>query len=130
MLKATATALAMLTLAAAAEAQVSIDWYTIDCGGGTSTGGGLSLSGTIGQFDAGAPMTGGSLSVQGGFWAVPPFCPGDFNGDGQVNTQDLTLFLIKFGQNVGAGVLQDMNGDGVVNTQDLTLFLIRFGRVC
>ena len=30
-----------------------IDWFTIDGGGGTSTGGVYSVSGTIGQPDAG-----------------------------------------------------------------------------
>lgn len=49
----------------------SIDWSTIDGGGGTSTGGVYSVSGTIGQPDAGAVMTGGSFSVNGGFWALP-----------------------------------------------------------
>jgi hypothetical protein len=48
----------------------SIDWHTMD-GGGTSTGGGYSLSGTIGQSDAGGPMTGGNYSLTGGFWALP-----------------------------------------------------------
>jgi hypothetical protein len=45
----------------------SIDWYTIDGGGGTSTGGVYSVSGTIGQPDAGT-MSGGSYSLVGGFW--------------------------------------------------------------
>ena len=49
----------------------SIDWFTIDGGGGTSTGGVYSVSGTIGQPDAGGPMTGGSHSLTGGFWALP-----------------------------------------------------------
>ena len=48
----------------------SIDWYTIDGGGGTSTGGVYSVSGTIGQHDAGGPMTGGNFSLTGGFWAL------------------------------------------------------------
>ena len=48
----------------------SIDWYTIDGGGGTSTGGVYSVSGTIGQPDAGGPMTGGTYSVTGGFWSL------------------------------------------------------------
>ena len=48
----------------------SIDWFTIDGGGGTSTGGGYSVSGTIGQPDAGGPMTGGNYSLTGGFWAL------------------------------------------------------------
>lgn len=49
----------------------SIDWHTIDGGGGTSTGGVFSVSGTIGQHDASGPMTNGQYSVTGGFWAVP-----------------------------------------------------------
>ena len=47
----------------------SIDWSTIDGGGGTSTGGTYSVSGTIGQPDAGA-MSGGHYTLQGGFWGV------------------------------------------------------------
>jgi hypothetical protein len=45
----------------------SIDWFTIDGGGGTSTGGVYSVSGTIGQPDAGR-MTGASYALDGGFW--------------------------------------------------------------
>ena len=53
-----------------AQAQYSLDWSTIDGGGGTSTGGVYSVSGTLGQPDAGGPMTGGQYSVTGGFWAL------------------------------------------------------------
>jgi hypothetical protein len=48
----------------------SIDWHTMD-GGGTSTGGGHSPSGAIGQPDAGGPMIGGNFTLNGGFWALP-----------------------------------------------------------
>jgi hypothetical protein len=51
-------------------AQYSIDWSTIDGGGGTSTGGVYSVSGTIGQPDAGGPMTNGQFAVTGGFWSL------------------------------------------------------------
>lgn len=44
---------------------------TVDGGGGTSTGGVYSVSGTIGQPDAGGPMTNGAYVVTGGFWALP-----------------------------------------------------------
>ena len=47
----------------------SIDWYKVSGGGGTSTGGLYSVSGTIGQHDAGGPMTNGPYSVTGGFWS-------------------------------------------------------------
>jgi hypothetical protein len=59
-----------LLLPALARAQsFSIDWFTIDGGGGTSTGGVFSVSGTIGQPDAGS-MSGGNYTLDGGFWAI------------------------------------------------------------
>ena len=60
-----------LALATRALAQsYSIDWFTIDGGGGASAGGVYSVSGTIGQHDAGGPMTGGNFSLTGGFWSL------------------------------------------------------------
>jgi len=65
----------LLAVAASAQAQnYAIDWFTIDGGGGTSAGGGYSLSGTVGQPDAGT-SSGGAYSLVGGFWGigtVPP----------------------------------------------------------
>ena len=48
----------------------SIDWYKVSGGGGTSAGGTYQVSGTIGQHDAGGPMTNGQYSLTGGFWAI------------------------------------------------------------
>jgi hypothetical protein len=49
----------------------AIDWFSIDGGGGTSSGGAFSLSGTIGQPDANPQlMTGGNFSLTGGFWSL------------------------------------------------------------
>jgi hypothetical protein len=55
----------------------SIDWFRVAGGGGTSTGtsidGTYQVSGTIGQHDAGEPMTGGDYSqysLTGGFWSI------------------------------------------------------------
>src|SRR5436189_1812116 len=47
----------------------SIDWFSIDGGGGSSTGGVYSVTGTIGQPDAGH-MSGGNFALDGGFWAI------------------------------------------------------------
>src|SRR5688572_6260636 len=63
-------------LGLSASAQYAISWSTIDGGGGPGTGGPMvginySVSGTIGQPDAGTTMTNGQYSVTGGFWAVP-----------------------------------------------------------
>src|SRR6185436_4115363 len=55
-------------LAARLHAQsYTIDWFTIDGGGGTSTGGVYAVSGTIGQPDAGQ-LSGGNFTLSGGFW--------------------------------------------------------------
>jgi hypothetical protein len=61
-----------LALTATAAAQnYSIDWFTVDGGGGTSIGGGYSVSGTIGQADANSqPLTGAGFSLVGGFWSL------------------------------------------------------------
>lgn len=47
----------------------SIDWCKVADGGGTSAGGAYTVSGTIGQPDAGA-MSGGNYSLTGGYWAL------------------------------------------------------------
>lgn len=66
------TALAAATLAAlagAASAQLVVSRFTVDGGGTTrATGGSYTLGGTIGQPDAGR-LSGGSLTVSGGFWS-------------------------------------------------------------
>jgi hypothetical protein len=48
----------------------SIGWYKVAGGGGTSSNGQYVVSGTIGQHDAGGPMTNGNYSLTGGFWAL------------------------------------------------------------
>jgi hypothetical protein len=48
-----------------------LTWYTVDGGGqagSASTGGSFSLSGTIGQPDAGPPLSGGAFGLGGAFW--------------------------------------------------------------
>ncbi len=61
---------ALLVPAAAHSQTYTIDWFKISGGGGTSTNGQYTLSGTIGQHDAGGPMTGGGYSLTGGFWSL------------------------------------------------------------
>lgn len=47
----------------------SVDWFKVAGGGGTSTGGGYSLSGTSGQPAAGK-LSGGNYSLESGFWSM------------------------------------------------------------
>jgi hypothetical protein len=48
----------------------SINWYKVAGGGGTSIGATYQVTGTIGQPDASAAMSGGQYSVTGGFWSL------------------------------------------------------------
>jgi len=48
-----------------------LTWHSIDAGGqagSASTGGSFALGGTIGQPDAGPPLSGGTFGLAGGFW--------------------------------------------------------------
>jgi hypothetical protein len=55
-------------IALAASNDFSVPWWTVDGGGGTSQGGDYVVSGSIGQPDAGSPMSGGEFTLVGGFW--------------------------------------------------------------
>ena len=120
--------LVLSCLAAPALAQYTIPWHTIDGGGGTSSGGGYTLSGTIGQADAGGVLTGGAYTLVGGFWAgfTEP-CPADFDGNGVANVNDLLAFLGAFRTQDASA---DFDGSGVVNVNDLLGFLGAFRAGC
>jgi len=63
--------LAATPVAAATQGGVfAVDHYTMDNGGGISTGGVFTVDGTIGQPDADPlqPSTGGVFAITGGFW--------------------------------------------------------------
>jgi hypothetical protein len=60
--------LILQTARAASDAPYSLDWWTVDTGGGASSGGAYSLNGTIGQTDAGS-LRGEDYALSGGFWA-------------------------------------------------------------
>jgi hypothetical protein len=87
--------LALLLGATFATAQTGggsdLSWWTVDGGGGTLTGGGYTLSGTVGQPDAAPTLRGGGYTLRGGFWGdvggtddQPPRPPGP---------DDVTLYL-------------------------------------
>ena len=116
---------AMLAFAASARAQLSANWYTVDGGGGTCSGGAptfrtFTISGTIGQPDAGT-MTGGggTFTLLGGFWpgAAPPTSQcgsADFNHDGDTATDaDIEAFFSCLAGNCCPTCdSADFNGDG------------------
>jgi hypothetical protein len=121
-----------------------LSWHTIDGGGGTSTGGGYELSGTVGQPDVGE-MAGGTYSLTGGFWAgssgsVTGECAnacGDLNGSGgDVDLVDFSGFSVCFGLSGPSAACpqedfdcSDLNGDGVIDLVDFSTFSVLFGTV-
>ncbi len=75
-----------------------LSWNTLDGGGGTSAGGGFTLTGTVGQHDAGtSALTGGNYELNGGFWFgvnCPLDIPADYDLDCDVDQDDYTLFEV------------------------------------
>lgn len=55
-----------------------------------------------------------------GAW-MPPTIPGDLNGDGDVNVQDIKILLKNWGEPLQSAA--DLNGDGVVNGLDFDQLL-------
>src|SRR5713101_9560726 len=62
--------LATLAFASLATAQkLHIDCFRIGGGGGASSGGNYTVSGTVGQFEAGS-LAAGNFKLDGGFWPI------------------------------------------------------------
>jgi hypothetical protein len=66
------------------------------------------------------------LNVSALSFRVPVGCPGDLDGNLEVNLDDLTLLLQSFGSGPGG----DIDGDGDTDLDDLTLLLQVFGTTC
>lgn len=57
-------------------------------------------------------------------WRIPGgACPGDFDGDGEIEGKDLATLLAQWGTSGSA----DLNGDGTVSGTDLTFILSSWG---
>jgi hypothetical protein len=92
-----------------------LSWYTIDGGGGRSSGGQYSLIGTIGQPDA-AWSSSGNYELLGGFLPGGPLCFVNFE------------HFAKFAQHwleTGTGLPADLYEDkyNIVNGLDLRVFV-------
>jgi hypothetical protein len=62
-------------LATSASAQYAVNWYKVAGGGGTISNSQYTINATIGQHDAGGPLTGGIYSLTGGFWYMAAQAP-------------------------------------------------------
>ncbi len=95
-------------------------WSTIDGGGGTSAGGSYTLTGTIGQPDAGA-MSGHTFELLGGFWTGGPLCIVDF--------EQFAKFAEFWLQGAGASPA-NLDGDLDVDAADLERFVTEWLYPC
>jgi len=107
----------VLTMLAASNAsgEYKISWYTIDGGGGRSSGGDFSLVGTIGQPDA-AWSKGGNYELLGGFWPGGPLCFVDFE-----HFARFAEYWLVTGTGLPADLYEDI--DNIVNRLDLKVFV-------
>lgn len=60
----------------------------------------------------------------------PPSCAGDTNGDGLINSADLSVLLTNFGLPAAGPSFGDFNNDGQCNSADLSVLLAGFGTTC
>ena len=110
----------VMSAASVSSGQYELSWYTIDGGGGTSSGGPYVLTGTIGQPDA-AYSAGGNYEVLGGFWPGGPLCIVSFD--------DYARFA-ELWRNVGTGLPADLDGSGEVDFGDLKDFADLWLKCC
>jgi hypothetical protein len=110
----------VMSAASVSSGQYELSWYTIDGGGGTSSGGPYVLRGTIGQPDA-AYSAGGNYEVLGGFWPGGPLCIVSFD--------DYARFAELWG-NSGAGLPSDLDGSGSVDFGDVKEFADLWLKCC
>ena len=103
-----------------ADGPYEISWHTIDSGGSTSSGGRYTLTGTIGQPDAGWSI-GGKYELLGGFLAGGPLCVVGFDD------------FARFAENwleTGVGLAGDLDADNDVDLDDLSRFIDEWLSYC
>ncbi len=109
-----------------------LSWYTIDGGGGTSTGDGFVLRGTIGQPDAGT-LSGGDFELRGGFRQALGSdcgdCPTDVDDSGDTGASDLAVLLGSWGPCAPGDACEclDADGNGIIGAADLAVLLGAWG---
>ncbi len=121
-----------VTVWAQTAGELTLPWFSLDGGGGTSANGDFTLDGTIGQPDAGR-LTRGDFAVEGGFIpgvAVLPVVAGtcgDLDGDGIVDVSDAIIILqIVVGlvnPSSTQQTLGDLNRDGIIDVADAIIDL-------
>jgi hypothetical protein len=119
----------LAAIPSSAQAVLNVDWYSIDAGGGTTTGGTLTVHSTIGQPDA-HEASAGTYVLTGGFRGVSHCSVCDVDEDGYVDVVDLLYLVYAFGTARGDAAYHpgcDFNADGLVDVVDLLWLVESFG---
>jgi len=112
-----------------------LSWSTIDSGGAMKmSGGAFTLSGSVGQFDAGDSGS-GHYDLNSGFWPIPFAMPTEGCNDadlgepyGTLDFTDVVAFLGAFG---AMDPIADLAPPlGVFDFTDVVSFLTAFGAGC
>ena len=115
-MKSTVTVILMLLLSVSiANADYSIDWHTVNGGGGRSSGETYTLIGTIGQPDAAYSFS-DNYELLGGFWAGEPSCFVDFE-----HFARFAQYWLETGTDLPADLHEDENN--IVDSLDLQEFV-------
>ena len=135
-----------LTVSASGTAPLAYQWRLdgVNLADGPAAGGGT-ISGAAaatlvitqaaaadqGTYDVVVSNTCGAVTSAGATLTVSTPCPGDLDGDLDVDLTDLAVMLTNFGTSSGALPSDgDLDGDGDVDLADLALQLSNFGNVC
>jgi uncharacterized protein (DUF433 family) len=128
-----ALAFGLATVSPALAQDLSIPWSSIDAGGGTLNAGPYTLSGTIGQLDAHAPLQAGPYTLTGGFWPGVSTNPGCSSADlaepfGSLNFFDIAAYIALFNANDPAA---DFAAPfGTLNFFDISAFIGAYNAGC
>jgi hypothetical protein len=126
-------ALASLALASSVHAQFTIDWYTIDNGGGRTTAGAFEVTGSIGLPDASDVFLGGLFELRGGFWPSAAACYANCDNSSStpiLTANDFQCFLNKFAAGDPAANCDNSTNAPVLNVNDFQCFLNTFAAGC
>ena len=130
-----------LVLVAVVQAASHPPWSALSGGGGSSSSDSFGLDSTLGQGQPIGETSSDNFTLGAGFWYgvspdpgpptptpfIPP--PGDLNGDGVVDGDDLRIGAAALGTSPPSDPRADTNGDNVVDILNLVFVALRFGNI-
>jgi hypothetical protein len=123
---------------ALAQEVFSVDWHTVDCGGGSSNGDEFDLEATIAQPDAGdmtGPPSVDAFSLAGGFWTLAntgacyPNCDNSTSPP-ILNSNDFQCFLNRYASGDSYANCDGSTNNPILNANDFQCFLNAFAAGC